>query len=125
MTRTNRGRIGLIALCVASMAAYTVLQQLSEPAFAWLAAAMAGGTLGWFIGSAEWRALGADLVAALVGIVCVMFGGLLPLVALDQLHQPLLWLAVGGGAVTGGFAALRLTRGCSAIQRTQVGSADG
>lgn len=96
----NWGKAGLIIICLLSMLSYTLVQRLGA-AYFWPTAMLAGVLLGWFVGSRQWRCLGQDLVIALVSVVCVLFGAVLPLIAISQQEQGLLWLAVGGGSAVG------------------------
>ena len=109
-TKTNAGRYGLIVHCIAVMISYGLLRETQAFAFAWAAAGLAGSALGWFVGSGEWRALGGDLVAALVGIVCLLFGVLLPLVALNKLAELELMVAAALGVPVGVWLALWVAR---------------
>jgi len=75
-------RNGLLGLCLLAMGLFTLYQQLSIAFAVWAVALVAGAVLGWMIGSGAWRSVGADLVAALLTVCCVLFGSVLPLLSL-------------------------------------------
>ena len=109
MKNKNWGKSGLILLCLLSMGSYTLAQELSG-AYLWLTAVLAGSIVGWFIGSGQWRSLGQDLVSALVSVVCIMFGSVLPIIAIGQTAQPTLWVAGCAAALIALVGGIKLCR---------------
>lgn len=80
-------RNGLLALCLLVMGLYTLYQQLDLQIVIWPIGLCAGAVIGWLFGSGAWRAMGSDLVAALVTVCCVLFGSVLPLISLIKIQS--------------------------------------
>lgn len=80
-------RNGLLGLCLLVMGLYTLYQQLDFQLVIWPIGLFAGAVVGWLIGSGAWRAMGSDLVAALVTVCCVLFGSVLPLISLLKVES--------------------------------------
>ncbi len=92
-------RNGLLGLCLLAMGLFTLYQQLSITAALWAVAVVAGAVVGWMVGSGAWRAVGSDLVAALLTVCCVLFGSVFPLVSVYKTAPMSLVAAVLGLAV--------------------------
>lgn len=86
-------RNGLLVWCGLSMLAFTLFQRAGiQPALA-VSALVAGVLTGWLVGSGEWRAMGKDLIGALIVLVCLLFGTAMPLLSIIKMDQSL-WLVL-------------------------------
>lgn len=100
-------RNGLLLWCGISMLAFTSFQRLGIDLALGLAALCAGALAGWLVGSGEWKAMGKDLIGAIVVLVCLLFGAAMPLLSIIKMEQSTWLLLAAAGLPLGYFLARR------------------
>lgn len=103
-------RNGLLLWCGLSMLAFTSFQRLELWPALLAAALFSGALVGWLVGSGEWRAMGKDLIGAIVVLVCLLFGATLPIVSIVKMVEVICIFAALAGLPLGYWTANRTKR---------------